>query len=437
MESQINSIQPDRAPRHEVESAPIGIFNETDRLRAVTLWGPLGTEALLAQLYPERISCFLEEMDVPQARKESATFAATLQKMDVQTACARDRLAYSLPLQEGNTDQLISSLIKKAHEIETQYPEQIEKRVEKLMVDIDPSDTQFSREEMRQRVIAGLDNDIRRLVREDVTRYGEAAAIALNKAICLDTKLPLGGALYARDPMNVLLGTRFVSRMTFPIRQPEIEFYEQAYDTILPANTQEAVIPEGETFEGGDAYIHNGTVYVGVGVRTTRGGAEFIYKTLKPQLDAHGLQFAIIEDEHPETRVQEEAMDFMHLDTFSGPIGDKEIAVCDEEAVRRRVKYLETGEDGAVVVVDTGKNFLQHLQEMEDVVIIPRHEQRGFGCNFLAIDDNTIILPSAKNTETIAQLEKRGKNILVVDLFQITRGYGAAHCITGQLRREN
>lgn len=399
----------------------IGIFNETDRLRRAAVWGPIGAEAVLAQLYDPSVSLFFDKMDVVGARSEAERFAATLNGLGVQTESVRDRFTAKLPeTAQMNSSQLKVELFKKAARI----------AAEELYKPLQPGETR------RDIDMNNVKQQIDTLVDADIARYGEGRAINLNQKLCLDHELPLGALLFARDQMNVLLGTRFVSRMKKPIRQPEVGLYEVVYADIIGKDTPTAVIPNGETFEGGDAYVHNGVVYVGVGPRTSQGAAEFMYKTLRKDLQARGMQFAMVVDPDPEGRPQNEQMDFMHLDTFSGPIGDREIAVCQEEAQRRRVIYLESNRLGRIVPRDSGQSFLEHVTMKDDkVVVIPREEQQTFGCNFLALDEKTLLLPLGSNEVTTQRLRDAGKEIIILDLEESTKGYGAAHCMTGQLNR--
>lgn len=388
---------------------PLGIYNETDRLTAATVWGPIGVEAVLAQLLPEEKSLFLDKMDVPAARKESLAYARVLNAHGVETYSVRDRLAQILPPQpELTKDTVTAALIARAKDYQEQYGKQM----------------------------PGYETIIRQLIDEDIARYGEAEALTLNKVLSLDPDLPLGNMLFARDQMNVLLGRRVKSSMAKPIRQPEVDLYELVYTDLGLTNPIE--LPQGETFEGGDAYIHNGIVYVGVGDRTTKGAAIHIFRELYPQLEENGLQFAIVEDEEAATRPPDQKMDFMHIDTFSAAAGETQIGVCKVEAVRRRIKLLTLDEGNLdVFVKDTGMSQLEFLQDKgEEILDIPAEEQKNFGANFLALDATTIIVPIKTNEVIIKALTEAGKTVLYVPLEECTNGYGGPHCMTGQLHRQ-
>lgn len=242
---------------------PLGVYNETDLLRQVALWGPVGAEAVLAQFYSPVKSLFHSDMNVPVARKEAIQFANLLRNHGVQSIFVRDQIATTLP----------------------------------------------------------------------VTQDG-------------------------------------VSRVKDPSGKQQKKF-----------------------------------------IRST-------------------------EDEDYEKRTHQEQMDFMHLDTFSGPIGKKEIAVCEEEASRRKIKFF-TRKDGVVELHDTDLTFIDYLAGENELVIIPREEQQSFGCNFLALDEHKVVVPLDSNTYTNSAFESRGKVVIPANLHESTKGYGAAHCMTGQLYREN
>lgn len=396
-----------------LRSIQIGIFDEAEQLKTAATWGPIGAEAVLAQCYPESISLFYQSFNVLAARQEGLNYAATLQNHGIQIIMVRDLLAESIKPAPLKKTEIISAMTDKAKAVQDQYGTNV----------------------------PGCIDLITSLVGQDIARYGEEKALGLNKALSLDPQLPLGNSLYGRDHMNVLLDTRIVSSMAKHIRRHEVGLYELVYQQHL-APHKTSVIPSGETFEGGDAYIHNGTVFVGVGTRTTLGAAIKIYHTLKPQLEQYGYKFAVVEDENPFGKSFREQQDSMHLDTFSNPVGRKEMAVCVEEARKRRIKFL-TVTNGSLVISDGFGSFIDYLEKTEDnIVRIPKAEQTEFGCNFLLKGEDlngdcTIFVPLQSNTDTNNQLEKLGKKIVHTDLFESTRGYGAAHCMTGQLRRSN
>ncbi len=392
----------------------IGITDESEPLRTASVWGAIGVEAVIAQCYPNQISLFYQSFDVIAARQEGLEFAATLESHGVRVLMARDILAETLKPKTFKKTSVIGELVEKAEAIQSSHNTHIDNAAELINIQQEA----------------------------DIERYGEEKALNLNHTLSLSPQLPLGNSIYGRDQMNVLLGARVVSRMAKLIRRPEVSLYELIYKGSL-APHQTINIPTDETFEGGDAYVHQGHVWIGVGSRTSFGAAIKIYEALKPELDLAGLKFAVVQDEDPYGRPFSEQQSFMHLDTFSNPTGRRDIAVCLEEATRRKVKLLISSK-GQTRIEETGLSFIDYLEhevKEEEIVKISLEEQKEFGCNFLLLGKNNdgrdvILVPLENNNGINNQLRKNGKVVKTVELYESTRGYGAAHCMTGQLLRE-
>lgn len=390
-------------------SKTIGIFAETDPLKTAVIWGAVGVEALLAQFYPPEISLFLSDMNVLKVRKEAQGYADKLKSFGVAVFSARDILAHLLKPQSVQKELVHKILVQKAHDIQSQYGTHI--------------------------TIRNYEEIIEVLLEEDIRRYGKDAALTLNWQLSLYPVLPLGNLLYARDQMNVLLTSRVRSAMGKPIRKPEVTLYENVYQYGLGIHNHVITMPATESFEGGDAYIHDKTIYIGVGARTTLGAAICIFEALHRKIEALGYTFAVVQDLKIAKRSPKEQMLYMHLDTFSNPVGKRQIAVYLEEAERRTVRIL-TKKNHKTEVAETKKSFLDYLMEHDqEIVAIPQKEQQTFGCNFLAINEDHILVPLTTNSKTIDGLKKVGKTVTYVELDESTKGFGAAHCMTGQLLR--
>jgi len=416
-------------PSGENDLIRIGINNETDTLKAAMIWGSTGPESHIAQLYPYSQSLFLATMDVQKAKAEAERFGISLEQRGVQILRARHLYAKGVePTKKYDQDVVFDELKTRAREITQTHKAELEDEIRKAKEANDPN----GRQELYP---STFESDLENLLEADIRQYGIDAALQMAHELTLIPDMPMGNLIYARDQMNVLLGTRVRSNMAKPIRVPEVPLYEALYQRHLSI-PESFTTPNGETFEGGDAYIHNGYVYVGVGTRTTLGAAEAIYRHLKPQMDEKDLKFAIVVDTRPPSTDPAVSMESMHLDTYSNPIGHEAIAVCTNEASYREVFELGLNKDDSIRQTSKGA-FMEHLTRLgEDIIAIPKEEQMDFACNFLMLDDRTVILPNDKNEFLINGLTQRGKEIVVIDLFENTRGYGASHCMTGQLRRE-
>lgn len=390
----------------------VGIYDETDKLQKGSIWGEVGAEIVLTQLYPPHISLFHGEMDIPKARKEVNNFAETLMRSGVKVVQIRDRLAEILNPQKSLTvDKLLKGFVVKTKKDKLKY----------------------GNKELNNGHIEIIDW----LLKEDIAKYGKSRALTLNWTLSIHPDLPLGNSIYARDQMSVILGKMIRSSMKEPIRQPETALYDRVYKE-LGLKSGIVGIPNSETFEGGDAFVHAKTVYIGVGRRTSFGAAKHIYEALKEDMSKYGYKFVVIEEEEPQTRSHHDEMSFMHLDTFFNPVGKNEVVICDKEASKKTVRVFTIGDKGNTQILSTERSLIEYLEdENQKIIRVPLPEQQNFGCNFLTINENTVIVPDIENIQTIEELKKVGKQVIRVPLAESTEGYGAAHCMVGQLFRSN
>jgi arginine deiminase len=384
----------------------IGISSETDRLRTAAMWGKPGPEAVLAQLYPKNVSLFLDSMDVVRAGVEIEGFATLLREEGVKVIEVKEELAKVLSEPGLTKNKIMGQLLAKARTIEENFGAKGQSK-------------------------AKIEEAIVNLLERDIEEHGEQGALALVKALCLNHQLPLSNIIYSRDQTNVVLDYRIVSYMAEPIRVPEVELYERVYGGVLGLN-KTIQIPRGERFEGGDLYMHNNTVYIGVGARTSVGAALQIFK----ELSVHkGISFVLVYD-NTIPKSFEEIQESMHLDTFSMPIGPKQMAVCEQEASRRRVSVVKVNAEGDTEIKPTRLSFMGYLEKVGyDLLVVTKEEQTTFGCNLLVLDKNSLFMPVDHAYGIIKMLRGKGKQVEFVPFNEVTNGFGATHCAVAQLLR--
>ena len=396
-------------------SNEIGVFDELDPLRRVALWGEPGPETALAKLLPHKFSLFYDDMDVMEARTEMTIYTGLLEDNGVEVQHVRDFIASTVPIPDISLDQVREKLVERGREILKTYP-------------VEEYPEQKGKDE-------GFEEEIEALFQEDVTKYGEDKAKALALALSLNGKLPMGNAIYARDQMNVLLSTQVVSSMKEGIRQPEVPYFREFYRSVGITNTSELPKDPSFTFEGGDAYIVDGVIYIGVAYRTSEDAAVKIYKDLQRELKEKGFKFAIVVNGEVLNLTHDERQKIMHIDTWSFFFGDKQVLLLEEEAKKRTVIFFDEGQNGEVIKREV-ENYYDYLQKQGYTIHkVPDREQKDFACNNIALDRKRVTGPLQTNVDTIKLLEEAGQEVIKAPLKEITRGYGAAHCITGTLLR--
>lgn len=409
------------------------ILNETDPLKEVMVWGEPGCEALLAQLLPKSKSLFFSYYEVPEARAEFNRMQSLIENEGVKVIRAKDAYVKALEKIE------IKDLPKNIQELEgvllSQADHYYETYKQGKADELRNSEYHLSTKEIYQQVR----HDIQTVLKEDVKNYGETNAIKLNYQLSLSQDLPICNIFYGRDQSNTLGNKILLSAMRWEIRKPEIEIYKIA---LIELGYQPYLVEiEDGTIEGGDSIILGDTCYIGVGARTTLSAAKDVYRKIGPQLAEHGIQVVAVTNERHEqesaspSSPSTEHMQAMHLDMFWIPL-DKDLVLAGSEIDNRKVLRV-VNQNGNVITEDLG-SFRNYLQDRNiDLIEVTPQEQRDYAVNLLNFGNNKILVALSKNERVIGVLESRGYKVIRADLNKLVGGYGAAHCLTAPIKREN
>ncbi len=392
----------------------LGVFEETARLNKVIMWGTPGTETVLGQLLPKDVSCFEDQFDVLGARAEFNAARAILEANGVEIIQVKDLFAKMITEEDLDpkisVDQLREGVVARAFQFYETYKAQSPTRVEEVLGWMD------------------------QILEEDIARYGEKAAVAINHTLALSNDLPMSNVLYARDQSNLLAGTMVWSSMRHKIRQPEVELFKKVlnYSGIFSESGIQFVQVGGcGRFEGGDGIVNAGVCYIGVGGRTNMEGVLQVAGSILE--DGRGLKLMVPFDEKRDQGLVNE-MDAMHLDTFWMPSDSHEIVACQDEIEERKILEIEKTSTG-LNVIDRGW-FADHLAKRGvDLVPLSKGEQLAYAPNFLNLGDKRVVLSLTSGNELFSELGKRGKEVYNANLKNITKGFGGLHCMTAAIAR--
>lgn len=397
----------------EPKSTELHVYNELDRLRRIAIWGKPGCETVLGQLLPLNDSLFYETFDVGKARQEYTKMVALIANQGVSITTMKDIFLKSTSFRiNGSSPSRISDL-----------KERLLKKGEEL----------YAKHHIGDPKVLDLIDSI---VDEDVDEFGKLAAIKLNAVLSLKYPLPLANIFYGRDQSNVLGQKIIMSRMRWPIRKPEVQIYAEAYRQ-LGMESALAYITKG-TIEGGDAMMLNGYCFIGVGVRTSREAVAQVCEHIGDDLESKGIRLIAVVDEEmaklrPETPGQE--MTAMHWDTWIAPLDKNSVLANMAQVEKRHIEIVR--QEGDKVVFTPAGSLMDHLSRMEvDIIPISDAEQANFGPNFLHLGNGSIVVPLHNNNNINLSIENRGVKVLDADIQNLTRGYGAVHCMTAALSRK-
>jgi len=190
--------------------------------------------------------------------------------------------------------------------------------------------------------------------------------------------------------------------------------------------------------EGGDYFSAGELAFIGQGLRTN---AEGVKQLLENQVFGTPL-VAVVKDNW---RNQEE----MHLDTYFNIISPKLAVMIDFrmnvpgkepelKGISTKVDVYRLDKEGYKLVIKN-RDFQQYLEKDLGYTIIPvsRKDQNLYGINFLTVAPNKILGIDGVSKEYKDTLKKNGVDAVWMDFGELTKGYGAAHCTTQVLLREN
>jgi arginine deiminase len=411
----------------------VNVFNETSQLRTLMVWGEPGCEALLGQLLPKSKSLFFSYYEVPEARREFRKMQGMIEAAGVQVFRVKD--AYVSLLKDKGLSGLPATLAElkkrlhqKADDFFEAYREDKKRDLKSDQVDLTP-----------EQVYLQVKRDIDAILEEDVNSYGEEAAIKLNYVLSLSHDLPISNIVYGRDQSNALGGSIVMSIMRWGIRLPEVEIYKETLRHLGYGSVMASV--EDGTIEGGDSIIFGNTCYIGVGARTSIDAVLDVCEKIGSTLQERGISLvAVVNQTHAadspsRTVPTQEHMQVMHLDTFWIPLDEKTVMGYGREIDQREVIRISRA-NGHIKQENLGR-FRDYLTAQGlELIEVNQQEQKDFATNLLNLGNKRLLVSLSKNQRVIAELEKRGFEVLKADILKLVGGYGAVHCLTAPIVRE-
>ena len=242
---------------------------------------------------------------------------------------------------------------------------------------------------------------------------------------------PVMNLFFMRDQVITTSKGVVIGRMNSSQRSAESDIAEFCYRKM---GEQPIYRIEGEDayLEGGD-YLPFGTLsFIGCGLRTTQAAID--------QLLEHDL---IGRDTLVVVRDSWKSQDQMHLDTYFNIIDKDLVTMCANrvEAEPGDIDFLTADiyakdADGAYERVSSGIPFTDFLTNRGiDIIPIEKEDELNYANNFLTVGAREIVMVAGQSPELQTQLREHGVNVTWAYLDNLTRGYGAAHCMTQVVRR--
>lgn len=415
---------------------------EWDRLREVIMHRP-GVEIDYAMLAPKAF-LFERPYQSPTAIKEHETLERVLSEAGVKVTLLRDAVSRMYDI----SPQFKRALWYRLRDTvkfkgERKLSKREERNFRKNLESLDPQ-TLFNILLIAPTVVLEGDGD------------SDPAYPAIN------SNLPLANLYFMRDQQAVAGKGIFVGRMKKKQRAKENDITQFVMEGCF--SDQEIRRLKGRGFfEGGD-YIPAGEFgLIGTGPRTTISGAlEFIESGVHT-----AKEFLIVDNPVYEFMKGEKrgSMVNMHLDTYFN-IAGKGLAVTSLELAKHAAGWVYYMEDDHPVK-DRKTTLFEFLKEKGfEFIDLSLAEQLSYSSNFLTVKDRSIVaIDSAKvldrlrsgkvfSQKIVSRIEKDlsmrsktglfprssavrdyGLDVSILDLSEITGGYGGAHCMTAAMSR--
>ncbi len=373
-------------------------------------------ELFLGVIHPDA-ALFSDYFDIEKAAKEHAAYRAALEKAGAKVLTVRGILLESTIDKDGNA-------------IEGKELDDLRRFASKFLTyntSLIPEEEKAQARYKKMIIERASPKDLVKMIMlqpEIVLSYTESntgfAATYIQR--------PIMNIFFMRDQMISTAKGIVIGRMHSAQRQLECDIAEFCLDKIgfPPIHKIEG---ENAYLEGGDFLPFGDYAFIGCGLRTTQAAVDQLLEQ-----DLIGCnRLVVVKDNWGE---QEQ----MHLDTYFNII-DRDLCTLSE------ARYLAARSDPQYLTIDIWEressdepyrkafsdiSFVDFVEDELKMKIIPisRQDELTYANNFLTVAPRKIMAVAGQSAELQEAFKSNFVDVTWVPLSNLTKGYGAAHCMT-------
>ncbi|MFI3323504.1 MAG: arginine deiminase family protein [Rikenellaceae bacterium] len=394
----------------------IGQSSEYSTARTILMHAP-GSELSLGMLHPQA-ALFDVYFSLEAAAAEHSAYVEQLEDSGAEVVLLRDLLAYGCA--DGSQCTEMQELREFAFSI-------LEYNCDALSEEMQESEALYKREVINSLSVEELIDVI--IQQPTITLYETEYNTGISATYQYN---PLMNLFYMRDQSITTAKGVVLCRMNSTQRQNECEVVKFGLQKLGIEPIYE-VSGEGAYLEGGDYLIGFGRSFIGCGMRTTQTAIDDLLAN-----DVFGTDSVVVVKDRRFYQAE------MHLDTYFNII-DTDLATISAERMNADTEsdcyvtadiYLKST-SGSYSMVTSDVEFTSLLQEELGVTLIQieADDQDRMAGNFLTVAPRKIMAVDGQSDTFVQQLSDNGVKVEWIDLENLVKGYGAAHCMTQVIER--